>query len=129
LFNKRKNHCEQFWSMIEWFVRNWLCKYIWIRKLIEGFAHKIERVNYSSTIVWWNLLNMRVHRLGIRVHEFKKSDPIPKPITCGYNGLGRILPVYERVRVNNGLDWVGSAGSRVDRYPWTHLLICVCYVT
>jgi hypothetical protein len=45
--------------------------------------------------------------LSSRVDGFKNSNSIPEPITCGFDGSGRVLPASERVRVNNGLGWVG----------------------
>jgi hypothetical protein len=47
--------------------------------------------------------------LGSQVDGFKSSNPILGPITCGFGGLGRILPASKRVRVNNGLDRIGFA--------------------
>jgi hypothetical protein len=43
--------------------------------------------------------------LGSRVDGSKNSNPIPEPVTCGFGGLGRVLPASERVRVNNELGW------------------------
>jgi hypothetical protein len=69
-------------------------------------------------IVGQHLSNMHsMTGLGSRVDGSKNSNPIPEPITYEFGGLDRVLPANEWVRVNNGLGWIGLAGSRIDPYP------------
>jgi hypothetical protein len=84
---------------LDWVICEKLIMQIWIRKGIEEFAHEIEKVN-NSTMTSFKYT-------GTRVHRFKKSDPIFEPITYVW-WVGPVLPVYERVQVNNGLGWIGG---------------------